>query len=70
MAYARQTTYLPTNKLAIASLIGPAAVEAYQAVMLDIYPPLSGEAMSMLVGAFVALSVGYFVPDRPNMANP
>ena len=58
---------LPTNKLAVAAMVGPAATEVWQAVMLDLYAPLAGSAMSALVGALAALAVGYFVRDRANV---
>ena len=67
MAKAAQTSSFPTNKLSVAVLIGPAVTEAWGAVMETIYQPLSGPEMSMLIGALVALAVGYFVPDRPNV---
>ena len=62
----KQTSALPTNKLSVAVLIGPAATEAWGAVMATIYHPLSGPEVSMLVGALAALAVGYMVPDRAN----
>lgn len=68
MALAKQPDRLPTNKLAVAALIGPAVTEAWGAVMATIYPPLSGPEVSLLVGAVATLIVGYFVPDRENVA--
>jgi hypothetical protein len=67
MATAKQASALPTNKLSVAAMIGPAATEAWGAVMADLYPALSGPAVSMLVGALAAVAVGWFVPDRPNV---
>jgi hypothetical protein len=67
MALVRQPSNLPTNKLSVAVMIGPAATEAWGAVMATIYPPLAGPEMSVLVGALAALVVGWFVPDRANV---
>lgn len=67
MGYADQASMLPTNKLAVAGLIGPAVTEAYGNVMLQVYEPLSGPSMAMLAGAAAAYAVGWFVPDRPNV---
>lgn len=64
---ARQPSALPTNKLAVAALIGPASTEAWGAVMATIYPPLSGPEVSLLIGAVATLVVGWFVPDRANV---
>jgi len=61
-----QPSKRPTNKLMVAAAIGPAAGEVWGAVMAGIYPPLAGPEMSFLVGAVVALIVGYFVRDRAN----
>jgi hypothetical protein len=61
-----QPTARPTNKLAIAVLIGPAVTEIWGGVMAEIYPALAGASTSMLVGAIAALAVGYLVPDRAN----
>ena len=66
---ATQETAFPTNKLSVAVIIGPAVTEAWGAGMQTIYLPLSGPEMSMLMGALVTLLVGYFVPDRPNVAS-
>ena len=62
-----QPSALPTRKLTVAALIAPAATEAWQGVMTDLYPPLGGEAMGMLAGALAALLVGYYVKDRANV---
>lgn len=61
-----QPTKRPTNKLMISALVAPAVTEAWGAVMADIYTPLSGPEVSMLVGALAALAAGYFVRDRAN----
>jgi hypothetical protein len=63
----KQPSPLPTNKLAVAVLIGPAATEAWGAVMAQIYLPMSGPEVSMLVGGLAALAVGYIVRDRVNV---
>ena len=68
MALVKQPSALPTNKLSVAVMIGPAATEAWGAVMATVYPPLSGPEMSVLVGALAALVVGWFVPDRANVS--
>ncbi|MFC4672057.1 hypothetical protein ACFO5X_26145 [Seohaeicola nanhaiensis] len=62
-----QPSSLPTNKLTVAALVGPAVTEAYGAVMQTIYVPLAGEAMSVFVGTFAAFAVGYFIRDRANV---
>ena len=64
MNLATQTSRLPTNKLAVGVLLAPAMAEIWGA-----YAPaeLTGPAMSALVGAVIALAVGYFVPDRLNV---
>ena len=67
MTLVNQPSSFPTNKLAVAVLIGPAATEAWGAVMETLYMPLSGEAMSMLMGGVAALVAGYFVKDRANV---
>ena len=67
MALAKQPDLLPTNKLAIAALIGPAVTEAWGAVMATIYAPVAGPEVSLLVGTVATLIVGYFVPDRKNV---
>lgn len=67
MALVRQPSALPTNKLSVAVMIGPAATEAWGAVMATVYPPIAGPEMSVLVGALAALVVGWFVPDRANV---
>jgi hypothetical protein len=67
MALVKQPSNLPTNKLSVAVMIGPAATEAWGAVMTTLYAPLSGPEMSMLVGALAALAIGYLVPDRANV---
>lgn len=67
MALVRQPGRLPTNKLSVAVLIGPAATEAWGAVMTTIYPPVAGPEVSMLAGALAALAIGYLVPDRANV---
>ena len=64
---AKQASALPTNKLAVAALIGPATTEAWGAVMATIYPPVAGPEVSLLVGALATLIVGWFVPDRANV---
>jgi hypothetical protein len=67
MALVKQPSRMPTNKLGVAVLIGPAATEAWGAVMTTLYAPLSGPEMSMLVGGLAALGIGYLVPDRANV---
>lgn len=67
MPLARQPSALPSNKLAIAALVGPAASEIWQSVMLDLYPPLAGDMTTMLVAGLITLFVGYWVPDRANL---
>lgn len=67
MPLVNQPTSLPTNKLMVATLIGPAATEVWGQVMTDLYPTLAGPAMSMLAGGVAAMLVGYFVKDRANV---
>lgn len=66
MTLVNQPSKRPTNKLAVAVAIGPAATEAWGSVMADLYPPLAGPSVSMLAGALAALAIGYFVKDRAN----
>lgn len=68
MAFETQPDMLPTNKLAVASLVGPAVYEVWGTVMLTIFPALAGPAMGMLVAAAATLLVGYFVPDRAGIS--
>lgn len=67
MTLARQTSALPTNKLGVAALVGPAASEVWSNLMTEIAPSLAGDSVCVLVGALAALLVGYFVPDRANV---
>ena len=62
-----QPSAMPTNKLMVATLVGPAATEVWGQVMSGLYPSLAGPAMSMLVGGIAALLIGYFVKDRANV---
>lgn len=64
MKLANQPDFLPSNKLTVAAMIGPAVVEVWQVVA---HAALAGPAMSALVGSVVALVVGYFVDDRANV---
>lgn len=69
MALATQTNVLPTNKLAVAALVGPAVTELYPDIMAMIWAPLiGGTATAALAGAGAALIVGWFVKDRANVA--
>lgn len=63
----KQPTAMPTNKLMVGAMATAAVTEAWGAIMADLYPPLAGEAMSMLMGAMAGLAVGYFVRDRANV---
>lgn len=65
-----QTSGLPTRKLAVGAMVGPAVTEVWGSVMVGIYPPLSGPEMSMLIGALAAVAVAYWVKDRANMPVP
>lgn len=65
---ATQTSRLPTRKLTVGALIGPAVSEAWGAVMADAYPPMSGPEVSMLIGAIAAVAVAYWIKDAPNVA--
>ncbi len=64
MALAKQKDSFPTNKLAVAALIGPATTEAWGAIFATVYAPISGPEVSLLAGAVATLVVGWFVPDR------
>lgn len=69
MTLASQPNALPTNKLAIAALVGPAVTELWPGIMADLWPALAGgPATAALAGAAAALIVGWFVPDRANQA--
>lgn len=63
----KQPGYAPTNKLMVAAAVGPAATEAWGAVVATVYPPLAGPEISYFVGLCAALVVGYFVRDRANV---
>ncbi len=69
MPTVNQPSAMPTNKLAVATLVGPAATEAWGAVWEGIYPAVAGPEVSLLVGCLAALIVGYFVKDRPNVVS-
>lgn len=71
---ARQTSALPTNKLAagatVTAIVGTQLSPAVAEVWPQIAPAmLAGPAMTQLVAGVVALlagvAVGWFVPDRP-----
>lgn len=62
-----QPSKLPTNKMTLAALVGPAAAEVWARFMAENAPSLSGDAMSMLIGSLAALSVAYWVKDRANV---
>jgi hypothetical protein len=66
----KQPTLAPTNKLMVAAAIGPAATEAWGAIMAGLYAPLAGPEVSYFAGLCAALAVGYFVQDRPNVVTP
>lgn len=57
-----QPSALPTNKLAVAALIGPAVTEGVGLL----FPVLDGGSISMLCGGIAALAVGWIVKDRAN----
>lgn len=65
--YATQPSILPTNKLAVAALLGPAFAEVWSNITAEYIPVLAGDSTAMLAGAIFALLVGYFVPDRANV---
>lgn len=65
-----QPSAMPTRKLTVAALIGPAVTETWQMLMLDLYPALSGDKLSMLVGMGAAFLFGYYTRDKPNVALP
>ena len=67
MTLADQPSVFPTNKLAVAAMIGPAVTEAWGSVMADMYAPMSGPAVAMLAGAIASLLMAWFVPDRDNL---
>lgn len=68
MSLVKQPSALPTNKLSVAVLVGPAVTELWGNVMLELWPALAGDSTSMFVGALAALILGYLVPDRANVA--
>jgi len=61
-----QPSALPTRKLTVAAMVGPAATEAWAGIMAAVYPPLVGPEVSMLIGALVTVAAGYWVRDREN----
>lgn len=67
MKLVNQPSALPTNKLGVAALVGPAVAEVWRNLMTDAYPALAGDATAILVGTFAALIAGYFVRDRANV---
>ena len=69
MQLVTQPSALPTNKLAVSVMIGPVVTELWPDLMMDLYPPLAGGPMTAaMIGAIAALIVGYFTPDRANVA--
>lgn len=64
---ATQATAMPTRKLTVGAMIGPVVTEVWGSVMADIYPPLSGPELSMLIGALAAIAVAYWIKDAPNV---
>ena len=62
-----QPSALPTNKLMVATAVGPVVTEVWAGVMAEILPALAGPEMSLFAGMIATLVVGYFVPDRPNV---
>jgi len=70
MTLATQPSLRPTNKLTAAALIAPAVTEVWGALLpylCDTCEAFAGPDMSMLVGAFAALAVGWFIPDKANV---
>lgn len=62
-----QPNWVPTNKLMVASLIGPAVTEVW-ANMAPV--AFSGPAVNALVGSAISFLVGYYlVRDRDNTPN-
>jgi hypothetical protein len=62
-----QVSALPTNKLTIGALVAPAVMEVWQRVMTDLYPPLAGPEMAILVAWLVGIMAAYPVKDRANI---
>jgi len=62
-----QPSKRPTNKMTVAALVGPAASEVWGKFTAIHAPALSGEAMSVLIGALAAMLVAYWVKDRANV---
>lgn len=67
MPLVNQPSLLPTNKMTVAALVGPAFAEVWTRLMTDLAPALAGEAMSVLAGSTAAICVAYWVRDRANV---
>lgn len=69
---ARQLTSWPTRKLGVGVAVASGAAQFWHNVAPDYFPALAGQDIALLVGFLVSygigLIVGYFVKDRPNIA--
>lgn len=79
MALAVQTSALPTNKLAVGALLASLAATKAGPLTAEIWPqlapaflagPVATDVAQVLVGALAGVAVGWFVKDRPNLAQP
>ncbi len=56
----------PTNKLIAGLVSDKIFTAAWTEIFSQAYPPLGGEAVSMLAGVLLALGFAWFIPDRAN----
>lgn len=67
MTKVNQPSAWPTRKLGTGAVIGPVAAELWRNLMGQIYAPVAGPEMSMLIGTLAAIGVAYWVRDRANV---
>lgn len=74
---ARQISALPTNKLAVGATVaaiigtqsGPLVTEIWPQIAPAVLSgPVMTDTLAMLVAMIGGVVVGWFVPDRPNVA--
>lgn len=76
MAKAKQTSLMPTNKLAFGSAVTAIVGTQFSPAVAEVWPqivpavlagPAVTEIISALAALFAGLAVGWFIPDRPNV---